>query len=63
MSNTLLPCPNCGAELSDADTEEGMTTFTPANADGEPEFTFQGKPAERPAPTRVCPECGKEVML
>jgi DNA-directed RNA polymerase subunit RPC12/RpoP len=45
----LLPCSNCGAELSGA---EDTTTVVERD-----DFEFQGEPTIQELPAKVCPEC------
>jgi len=54
MSDTLIPCPECGAELFDAPE---TTTHI------EQDFEFQGKPGTYEVPAKECPECGEITAL
>jgi len=54
MSNPLIPCNECGAEIFDAEE-----TTAPIEED----FQFQGETATREVPAKVCPECGAVTPL
>lgn len=57
MSDTLLPCENCGAELfGNTDAEEVRTTVPV-------DFEFAGQQAGREVPGLRCPECGEVTAL
>jgi len=52
---TLLPCPECGAEVMNGkDTEKTVQYGS---------FTFQGKESIKTLPAKECPECGHVVAL
>ena len=54
MSDVLLPCRNCGAEIVDAEE-----TTTEINR----EYQFGGEQAAAEVAAKVCPECGEVTPL
>lgn len=56
--STMLPCSNCGAELSGED-------WLPKDewAEEPVGFEFGGEAATRAYPTIKCPECGEKVII
>ena len=51
---TLLPCPECGAEIIN-----GEETTTEVERD----YVFTGQTATKEVAARVCPECGEVTAL
>jgi len=54
MSNPLIPCNECGAEIFDA--EETTAAI-------EQDYQFGGETATREVPAKICPECGAVTPL
>jgi len=54
MTDTLIPCRECGAEVFDAEE-----TTAPIEED----FEFGGETATREVPARVCAGCGAVTPL
>jgi len=59
--SVLLPCSNCGAEISGG--KETTKVVEMSDADGKPRFEFGGQPSVRELPAKVCPECGEVTAL
>jgi len=54
MTDTLIPCRECGAEVFDAEE---------TTAEIEQDFEFRGETATREVPAKECPECGAITPL
>lgn len=58
MTDVLLPCSGCGAELQGSGAQE-----TTVMIDVTPAPVFHGRKGQREVPALECPECGEVTAL